>query len=198
MKTRSLSKSFRKESQRSESLKEIRKNLEINDLKVNLLKNSTASNFYISKEKSKFPFEEVNKKCNDLNSSPDKQQIKNILRKMLDIKKENLRMSRNILKIHTNNNTKEKIIIQLNEEMNHFKFKNKFIKENLDDLTSVREKCEINRDGVIEFCNNLKKRYKSFMEIINKYEFSIKSLNEERESIVKTFENLCELKSNLK
>ncbi len=187
-----LSKSFRKDSNATGSLKEIKEKFEIENLKENLCKNATMSGFYNKGSERRVLKED---KCNyGTYYTSDKMQIKNVLRKMLDLKKANLQMGKNIVKMHSSANQKEKIIIQLNEEMNYFKNKNENVKQELDQHCAIREICEKNRDGVIDFCQNLKKRYKVFMEIINKYENKIESLNQERESLYKTFENILEMK----
>jgi hypothetical protein len=186
----SLSQSLRKESNSQEYFKNLKKTLELEDLKTNLMKPVTTSNFY-KKSCSVYLDDKGN------TSNQDRSEMKILLRKMLTLKKENDQMSKQIYKKHLNLRNKEKIIFQLNEEMKHFQLRNEDMKYKLEDMNILREVCEKNRDGVIQYCKNLKHRYKSFMEIINKYESKIEVLHIERENIFKNFEIICEAKCKI-
>jgi len=105
---------------------------------------------------------------------------------MLDIKKSNLSLTKQILNDKQSIAKKEKLLQELTMEINHFKNQNNVLKQDLEITDKLKQKCEKNQKGVTQYCNGLRGKFKNFVETIEMYEKTIKELKIEEENIIKT------------
>jgi hypothetical protein len=92
--------------------------------------------------------------------------LKKVLQKMIDVKKSNIHLSKSILNDKAAIIKKEKLLAELNTEINHFKKENEKLKEDLDHTEKVKAKCQRNEKGVKAYCNTLRGKFKDFVETV--------------------------------
>jgi hypothetical protein len=203
----SKSKSLATQSQRN-SMKELQIKMELDELKHNLLKETKNRNKYgssgkkgIRKNNSQFgPHDTL---CNYSNSvehaeNHDEKTVRGVLRKMLDFKKTNHFLSKEILDKQKTISTKEKIVLQLYDELRFHMTDNEKLRINYEEVLKLKSECEVNRNGVSDFCKNLKNKFKSFVKLIDSYEDRISDLNKDRENIISTNESIIDMKCKYK
>ncbi len=176
------------------SIQDLQFKMEIEELQANLLKTIRKKKLQPDSEDGKNPEESVcNYNCND------EKQIKtmeHVLKKMLKMKKDNIFLSRDIFDKHYLVSKKEKMIMQLYEELNFYLCENSQLEQNLEEIKKLKSECEENRDGVSEYCKELKHKFKAFVEIIEKYEDKISKLRRQRDTLIVTNDSVIEMKSN--
>jgi hypothetical protein len=176
------------------SINDLQLQMELEELQSNLIKTiRSKSTLPQSCEDEKNPQETL---CN-YNDEKKAKTMEQILKKMLKMKKDNNFISKDIFDKHVVVTRKEKMIMQLYEELNFFLNENSQLEIDLEELKKLREECEINRDGVTEYCKELKFKFKSFVEIIDKYEEKIATLKKQRDSLIVTNDSILEMKSNI-
>jgi hypothetical protein len=174
------------------SINDIKLQMELEELKSNLIKTiRSKSTLPQSCDDERNPEETV---CNYIDDKKAKT-MEEILKKMLKMKKDNKFISKDIFEKYIVVNRKEKMIMQLYEELNFFLNENSQLEIDLEELKNLREECQINRDGVTEYCKELKIKFKSYVEIIDKYEEKITILKKQRDNLIVTNDSILEMKS---
>lgn len=174
------------------SINDIKLQMELEELKSNLIKTiRSKSTLPQSCDDERNPEETV---CNYIDDKKSKT-MEEILKKMLKMKKDNKFISKDIFEKYIVVNRKEKMILQLYEELNFFLNENSQLEIDLEELKNLREECQINRDGVTEYCKELKIKFKSYVEIIDKYEEKIAILKKQRDNLIVTNDSILEMKS---
>lgn len=174
------------------SINDIKLQMELEELKSNLIKTiRSKSTLPQSCDEERNPEETV---CNYIDDKKAKT-MEEILKKMLKMKKDNKFISKDIFEKYIVVNRKEKMIMQLYEELNFFLNENSQLEIDLEELKNLREECQINRDGVTEYCKDLKIKFKSYVEIIDKYEEKITILKKQRDNLIVTNDSILEMKS---
>lgn len=197
------------------SVKELKFRLELDTLKDNLLKES--NNFSKNKNKNdsssggekkkyvsdhdtlcNYSEKDEQNEQNDQNeqNEQNEKQIHSVIRKMLDFKKTNKFLSQEILNKQKLISQKERIILQLKEELNFHLNENTQLKANYENISNLKSEVEKNRNGVSEFCKNLKNKFKSYVQIIDMYEEKISICHKERSQIIKSSESIIDMKSS--
>lgn len=174
------------------SINDIKLQMELEELQSNLIKTiRSKSTLPQSYDDERNPEETV---CNYIDDKKAKT-MEEILKKMLKMKKDNKFISKDIFEKYIVVNRKEKMILQLYEELNFFLNENSQLEIDLEELKNLREECQINRDGVTEYCKELKIKFKSYVEIIDKYEEKIAILKKQRDNLIVTNDSILEMKS---
>lgn len=174
------------------SINDIKLQMELEELKSNLIKTiRSKSTLPQSCDDERNAEETV---CNYIDDKKAKT-MEEILKKMLKMKKDNKFISKDIFEKYIVVNRKEKMIMQLYEELNFFLNENSQLEIDLEELKNLREECQINRDGVTEYCKDLKIKFKSYVEIIDKYEEKITILKKQRDNLIVTNDSILEMKS---
>jgi len=119
---------------------------------------------------------------------------RSVIRDMLYMKKTNNFLGNEILIKKKKILQKEKFILQLLNELNFHLKDNSFLKSELNTIIELKHQCEINVKGVTDYCCNLKSKYKSDLQLINKYEDNISELKIQRENIINSSESIIKMK----
>ena len=88
--------------------------------------------------------------------------------------------------------------MQMYEELNFLLEENSQLKLNLENSKKTREECEMNRNGVYNYCDGLKAKLKSFVETIDNYEYKIRVFKMDRDQVIKSGDAIIDMKSNKK
>ena len=123
--------------------------------------------------------------------------LRSLLVEMLHTKKENTQRTKGLLTQVNKLITKESLIIQLRAEYKYIKLLNFYYKQYLTLIKNLKEKCLENKNGVKEFCDNLRKSGKGDTLIIDKYEEKINQLKKEKKEIIKTNEGIIKIKTDI-
>ena len=123
--------------------------------------------------------------------------LRSLLVEMLHTKKENTQRTKGLLTQVNKLITKESLIIQLRAEYKYIKLLNFYYKQYLILIKNLKEKCLENKNGVKEFCDNLRKSGKGDTLIIDKYEEKINQLKKEKKEIIKTNEGIIKIKTDI-
>jgi hypothetical protein len=114
-----------------------------------------------------------NKKCDfnsymkNTNNHKSNSTIKNILDKMVSIKKTNMRLSDDITKDICSSIRKEKLIFSVRQEATYIDKENDYLKGTCEKVDHMKEKCETNRKAVTEYHKSLLEQYENCMETVN-------------------------------
>ena len=160
----------------SKSFQDLTLKLELDIIKENLLKETFSSNL-------------------EKNENKPEYFTRSVIKNMLLMKKTNNLLSHEILEKKKNILLKEKLIRQLCDEFSFQNLENIYLKSDYKTIVDLKNKCEINRNGVTDYCNHLKTKFKSFVQIIEKYEENICDLKKKRENIIKSSDVIIEMKS---
>lgn len=134
--------------------------------------------------------------CNFADSErKERPYIHSVIKKMLDFKKTNKTLSKQILEKQKNICHKEKMILQLYEELNFHLNENSHLKANYENISILKNQVEHNKNGVTAYCQNLKKKFKHYVEIIDMYEDKISLLKKDREQLIKSCDHIINMKS---
>ena len=190
---------------KSNSLQDLKSKLDVHDLKTNLLndtsryKNSTGFNFNKTNLKS-----QIDSICNYSNDGEKNEKfckmnqedpLMNIIRKMIDVKKSNHILGQDILNRKKIITSKEKIILQLYEDLRYNLTENKILTLELESSKKLSSEWESSRNAIVEYCNNLKIKYYDFIKVIEDYEHKISELKREKDQIKRINESIIEMKS---
>jgi hypothetical protein len=175
------------------SINDLKLQMELEELQSNLLKTMRSkSTLPQSSDYDRNPEETV---CN-YNDNKKSKTMEEILKKMLKMKKDNKSISKDIFDKYIVVNRKEKMIMQLYDELNFFLNENFQYEIELEELKKLKVECQTNKDGVTEYCKELKIKFKSYVEIIDKYEEKIAILKKQRDNLIVTNDSILEMKSN--
>ena len=92
--------------------------------------------------------------------------IKNILEKMVNVKKTNIKLSNDIMTDRYSSNNKERLISGIKKEINHLKNENDFIKQNCVKTDILKEKSESNQKAITGFHKRLNNKYHTFAKTV--------------------------------
>ena len=123
--------------------------------------------------------------------------LRSLLEEMLHTKKENIKRTKGLLSEVNKLITKESLIIQLRTEHKYIKLLNLYYKQYLSLIKDLKEKCFQNKNGVKEFCDELRKNGKDDTVVIDKYEEKIRQLKKEKKEIIKTNEGIIKIKNEI-
>jgi hypothetical protein len=174
----------------SNNTKEIKMKIQCEELASNL---KLTKSSYQNKSMSNSRQEEFGNTLCNYNS--DKAQMKTVLKQMLDYKKTNKNISKEVIEKIKFASWKEKMILQLYEELNYHMKDNSVLTGSLERISNLKNECELNRNLISEYCEKLKSQFKSFVETIEMYEERIQILKKEREQLIRTNEAIIDMKS---
>ena len=123
--------------------------------------------------------------------------LRSLLVEMLYSKKQNTQRTKDLLTQVNKLITKESLIIQLRTEYKYIKLLNSYYKQYLTLIKDKKEKCLQNKNGVKEYCDDLRKNGKGNTHIIDKYEEKIRQLKKEKKEIIKTNEGIIKIKMDI-
>ena len=123
--------------------------------------------------------------------------LRSLLVDMLYSKKQNTQRTKDLLTQVNKLITKESLIIQLRTEYKYIKLLNSYYKQYLTLIKDKKEKCLQNKNGVKEYCDDLRKNGKGNTHIIDKYEEKIRQLKKEKKEIIKTNEGIIKIKNEI-
>ena len=123
--------------------------------------------------------------------------LRSLLVDMLYSKKQNTQRTKDLLTQVNKLITKESLIIQLRTEYKYIKLLNSYYKQYLTLIKDKKEKCLQNKNGVKEYCDDLRKNGKGNTHIIDKYEEKIRQLKKEKKEIIKTNEGIIKIKMDI-
>ena len=123
--------------------------------------------------------------------------LRSLLVDMLYSKKQNTQRTKDLLTQVNKLITKESLIIQLRTEYKYIKLLNSYYKQYLTLIKGKKEKCLQNKNGVKEYCDELRKNGKGNTHIIDKYEEKIRQLKKEKKEIIKTNEGIIKIKMDI-
>lgn len=194
---------------KSNSVKEIKYKHDVEDLKSFLYndtsryKNSTGFNFNKTNGNLKSQIDSI---CNYSNEEEKNENLSkmnkedpfmNIIKKMIDVKKSNHILGQDILNRKKIISSKEKIILQLYENLRSNLIENKILTIELESSRKLSSEWESSRNAIIEYCNNLKLKYYDFVKLIEDYEHRISELKREKEQIIRINKSIIEMKSKI-
>jgi hypothetical protein len=184
------------------TLREIKHRMEFEELKTNLLRSTNSLRTLKKADDEICNYSKTNTNFFNKNSitiGNDTQQptLADILKKMLKIKKENRNVSKEILHTKVSSIQKEKMIRQMIEEIKFFENENSQLSTNLAQIKELKKEIETNRAGVEEFCKELKIKFKSYVQIIDKYEDKIRILKKDRDQLIHVNDQIVEMKCKI-
>ena len=113
---------------------------------------------------------------------------------MLDVKKSNHLIGQNILNRKRVITEKEKIILQLYEDLRYNLNENSKLQLNVEESKNLVKEWEKSRNEIVDYCSNLKKKYSDFVKLIEDFEEKIKELHKEKEQMIRINESILEMK----
>jgi hypothetical protein len=188
-----MSRSKSSQAIKKDSIKDLKLKLELDELRKNLTKD-------LSLPKKKVVESPITQEslCNYINCDKlEEKTVRKVIRKMLDFKKTNRTLSQEILGYKRNTSWKEKMILQLLEEVDYYMLENDQLKSELYNISTIRCETEHNKNGVTEYCKNLKRKFKDFVKTIDAYEGQIYNLKSETMAIVRANEAVIDMKSKI-
>jgi hypothetical protein len=114
--------------------------------------------------------------------------LKSTLKKMVQLKKHRIQLSRELVSQKEGMSKKEKIRLELENEFLHHKFENNALKDDISSNENILAVSKENFSQMNLYCERLKTRFKDFVETVDKYEDKIKSSKKEKEEMVKKYE----------
>ena len=119
--------------------------------------------------------------------------MKNFLKTMLTVKKNNKTTTDKILDIKTNIIKNEKLIIQIENELKFYINLNEKIQADLYMTTIRKNTSEISEKQAKAYCNEIKKKFRVVVETIEHFEGILNKLNEEKEFLINEYNNKLEI-----
>ena len=189
---------------KSNSINDLQFKIELEDLKINLFSetnrfkktfsNTTQNNFNKTIKEIKIPFDSICNYSKEGDGSEKENSFKNIIKRMLDVKKSNHLIGQKILNRKRVISDKEKIILQLYEDLRYNLNENSKMQLNLEESKNLVKEWEKSRNEIVDYCNNLKKKYSDFVKLIEDFEEKIKELHKEKEQMIRINESILEMK----
>jgi len=189
---------------KSNSINDLQHKIELEDLKMNLFSetnrfkktfsNTTQKNFNKTIKEIKIPFDSICNYSKENDCSEKENSLKNIIKRMLDVKKSNHFIGQNILNSKRVISDKEKIILQLYEDLRYNLNENSKLQLNLEESKNLGKEWEKSRNEIVDYCNNLKKKYSDFVKLIEDFEEKIKELQKEKQQMIRINESILEMK----
>ena len=124
--------------------------------------------------------------------------IREALRECLYIKKTNRKEGKLLIKKTLDIIRKENIYLQLKKELEYHSNLNKENKKWLEIIKERKVQTHKNKNEVEAMCRDLKATYKEFAVIVDKYDDKVTICNQEKERIIKTNEDIIDIKNNEK
>lgn len=109
---------------------------------------------------------EIPSNLHNVNNAKSNSMIKNILDKMVNIKKTNMRISNDITKDICSTIRKDKLIFSVRQEASFMEKQNDYLKGTYEKVDKLKEKCETNKKAVTEYHRNLLEQYENCMETV--------------------------------
>lgn len=127
--------------------------------------------------------------------------MKGMLKTMLSCKKTNKDLTNSILDTKRNIINYEKLIMQLEKELEYYRELNLKIQGDLFVTSQRKSTCELSEGQAQEYCRDLKKKFRVVVAAIEKYEGQLRQLKLEKEELISKYdcqlEDLAEEKYNL-
>jgi hypothetical protein len=198
---------------KSNSITDLQSKVEFEDLKQNLkngtnrfkktFSNSTThKNLIKTSKETKFQLESI---CNYSKENEEHQKLENhqnienslktILRRMMDVKKSNHLIVQEIINKKNLITSKEKLILQLYEDLRYNLNENSKLELNYEDSKRLSNEWEVSRNSIVDYCDNLKNKFFEFVKKIEDFEEKIKELKKEKQQIIRINEAIIEMKS---
>ena len=124
--------------------------------------------------------------------------IREALRECLYIKKTNRKEGKLLIKKTLDIIRKKNIYLQLKKELEYHSNLNKEYKKWLEIIKERKVQTHKNKNEVEAMCRDLKATYKEFAVIVDKYDDKVTICNQEKERIIKTNEDIIDIKNNEK
>lgn len=124
--------------------------------------------------------------------------IREALRECLYIKKTNRKEGKLLIKKTLDIIRKENIYQQLKKELEYHSHLNKEYKKWLKVIKDRKAETHKNKNEVEAMCRDLKATYKEFAVIVDKYDNKVTICNQEKERIIKTNEDIIDIKNSEK
>lgn len=128
-------------------------------------------------------------------------ETKDFLKSMIGIKKSNTDLSNKVFNQIENTIKDDKLVVQLEIELEHYKHLNLQIQGDLLMTSTRKTTSHISESAAQNYCKELKKKFKEVVEKIEKYEKQLKEIDEEKENVIVNgdfkIESLSEEKAKL-
>lgn len=154
----------------------------------------------IEKFKTSMPISKNTFLPNDIKLS-DNIETRDFLKSMIGIKKSNTELSNKVFNQIENTIKDDKLVVQLEIELEHYKQLNLQIQGDLLMTSTRKTTSHISESAAQNYCKELKKKFKEVVDKIEKYEKQLKELDEEKENVIVNgdfkIESLSEEKAKL-
>ena len=135
---------------------------------------------------------------NDYTGAKMKSHLKEILNSFNDYALKSKSTAAKLIKAENNNIAKESVILSLRKDLDYHKFVNKNYNIYKKYATDICDYYKQNFEEIFQYKSNLSYDLKDFIKLVDKYEEEIKKCNTDRQTTIKTSEDIMKYKKGEK